>query len=72
MSNAAALWADYEMGQGTSDGVDNHTSQLPAGAIARADFAPDRELCRSAHIGLLFTFFEGQNSQVCATLSLGP
>ncbi len=47
MPNAATLWSGHQMGQG---------------AVARADFAPDRELCRAAHIGLTFTFPE---SQIC-------
>ncbi len=60
MSNAATLRCDHQMGRGASDGVDDHPCQLPAGAVARADFAADRKFCRSAHIGLTFTFSEGQ------------
>jgi hypothetical protein len=43
------LWFDHEMGEGSSDGVDYHTSQLPTGTVTAGDFAPDDKFCRFAH-----------------------
>ncbi len=47
----------------------------PQGAVARGDFAPDREFCRTAHIQQFFTFFEGRicsSSCAVAQAKTGP
>ena len=45
----AVLWFDHEMRKGASDGVDDHTSQLPARTVTAGNFAPDDKFCRFAH-----------------------
>jgi len=46
---------DDEMGERPSDGIDDHTSQVPADTVAATDFATDAELCGFAHAGFPFS-----------------
>ena len=64
MSNAAKLWSGHQMGQGASDGSVPARAQHPAGAVARADFAPDRQLCRRRSYRISADFLRGRNLQV--------